>query len=93
MQKQTVVFNFSQGLDTKADPWQIPLGKFLSLENSVFTTSGQLKKRNGYGAFPSPSGTPSYLTTINGNLTAIGTNIQAYSPSTDSWVNKGFAIS
>ena len=87
--KQPIAFNFGQGLDTKTDPWQIPLGKFLSLENSIFTTLQRLSKRNGYGAITNLPEAASFLTTFNGNLTAIGSSIQAFSQSTNSWVNKG----
>ena len=48
LQKQAVNINFMQGLDTKTDPYQVQMGKFLSLTNSVFTTTGRLTKRNGF---------------------------------------------
>ncbi len=89
MPKQPVVFNFSKGLDTKTDPWQIEIGNFLKLENSVFSKLGQLKKRNGYGNFTALPQNATFLTTFNNNLTAIGSSIQAYSTGTNSWVNQG----
>ncbi len=90
LQKQSITVNFSQGLDTKADPNQLPVGKFVQLNNSVFDTLGQLTKRNGFGAITSlPDNTSKFLTTFNGNLTAIGTNLQAYSSGAGVWVNKG----
>ncbi len=90
LQKQNLPINFSQGLDTKSDPFQISPGKFLRLVNSIFTKGGLLAKRNGFPALPSlPDTTSKYLTTFNGNLTAIGTSFNAYSESTQSWVNKG----
>jgi len=87
--KQNVNINFAQGLDTKTDPFQVSPGKFLSLQNSVFTKGGLLKKRNGYGpltALPTPA---DVATTFNGNLTAIGSTIEALSNGSSQWVNKG----
>lgn len=90
MPKQPVAINFSQGLDTKTDPWQLPLGRFLRLQNSVFDTGGLLKKRNGYGALtPLPDTSYSYLTTYNENLTALGPRIAAYNSSSRDWIVKG----
>src|ERR1700677_3197035 len=90
LQKTNLSVNFAQGLDTKTDPFQVSPGKFLSLENSIFTKGGQLTKRNGYGALtPLPDTNALYATTFNGNLTAIGKDLQAYSQSTETWVNKG----
>lgn len=89
MPKQPIVFNFSKGVDTKTDPWQISMGNFLKLENSIFTTLGQLKKRNGYGNFTALPQDATFLTTFNNNLTAIGSSIQAYSAGTNTWVNQG----
>ena len=90
IQKQAVNVNFAKGLNTKTDPWQIALGNFLSLENTIFTTEGQLKKRNGFGALGSfTSGTPEYATTLNSDLTTIGSAIEVYSPASQTGVNKG----
>lgn len=90
IQKQNISINFSGGLDTKTDPKQVKAGKFLSLQNSVFTTGGLLQKRNGYGELPTlPDLTSNYVTTINDNLTAIGNKINSYSSDTKKWVQKG----
>lgn len=90
IQKQAVPINFSQGLDTKTDPKQVSLGKFLSLENSVFTKGGLLQKRNGYQRLTTlPDTSSTYLTTFNGNLTAVGSSIQAYNESNATWVTRG----
>lgn len=88
--KQSVDINFAQGLDTKTDPKQVQLGKFLVLKNSIFTKAGLLTKRFGYGALPAlPDNSSTYATTFGGNLTAIGNKLQAYSQGSMSWVNKG----
>lgn len=88
LQKQNVNISFAQGLDTKTDPKQVQLGKFLSIKNSVFTTGDLLLKRNGYKKLSTVSNAKA-LTTFNGNLTAIGNTISAYSGSIGSFVSKG----
>lgn len=87
MPKQNVNINFSQGLDTKTDPWQVPIGKFSHLKNGIFQKGGLLQKRNGYQVLNSLSG--SYVTTLNGNLIAVGDTVSAYSSSLQSGITKG----
>lgn len=91
LNKQSIDFAFSQGLDLKTDPKRISVGKFLSLENSVFTKSGQLTKRFGFAPLTTlPTGTDAtYLCSFSSNLTAISNSLLAYSAPTKSWVNKG----
>lgn len=90
IQKQNVPINFSQGLDTKTDPLQVQPGKFLSLQNTIFTKGGLLQKRNGFSPLPSLSNNSNtFLTTFNGNLTAIGNSINALSNGNNTWINKG----
>src|SRR5271165_1018861 len=88
---QSININFAEGLDTKTDPWQVSVGKFLSLENSVFDKGKRLTKRNGYkqllGAVTTPSNL--YLTTLNDNLTAVGSSINSYNADTMNWVVRG----
>lgn len=89
--RQAFPIPFSEGLDTKSDEKQIKIGKFLSLQNSIFQKGGLLQKRNGYGPISSIGLdlSSTYLTTLNGNLTAIGNTISAYSSGTSKWVSKG----
>ncbi|MGD0455915.1 MAG: hypothetical protein ABSB69_20195, partial [Solirubrobacteraceae bacterium] len=88
--KQAVPINFFEGLDTKTDPYQVQMGKFLVLQNSVFTKGGLLQKRNGYGPLAAlPNAQSVYLTTLNGNLTALGSSVESYFESNETWVNKG----
>lgn len=90
LQKQQVNVNFSQGLDTKSDPWQVPIGNFLALENSVFTKNGLLQKRNGFASVGTISDSSvSAISTFKGELTAVGNNIYAYNQSSQSFLNKG----
>lgn len=88
--KQNLNISFTQGVDTKTDPFQIDPGKFLSLTNTVFTETKLLKKRNGFGTLTTlPNSSSTYITTFNGNLTAIGNSFQAFSANTNTWLNKG----
>lgn len=89
LQKQPIDISFAKGLDQKTDPFRVPIGNFLRLQNQVFNKGGLLSKRNGYGqitALPSPT---DFLTTFNGNLTAVGDSLLAYIQGTNKWVNKG----
>lgn len=88
LQKQSVNINFAEGLDTKTDPKQVGLGKFLALKNTIFTKGGLLQKRNGYQNLASIPGS-NYLTTLNGNLTSIGNSISAYSSGSSTSVSRG----
>jgi len=90
LQKQDLNINFSQGLDTKTDPFQVQPGKFLTLQNSIFDKAGRLTKRNGYQQLTTlPNSTSSFVTTFNGDLTALGTNLYALSNGSNQWINKG----
>jgi hypothetical protein len=90
MAKIPIDFNFAQGLDQKTDPKQVAVGKFLGLNNTIFTKGGLQQKRNGYGtsiaSLPAPS---KFLTTFGGNLTAIGNSFQALASGPQLWISKG----
>lgn len=88
--KTPIDISFAKGLDTKTDPKRVAIGNFKRLENTVFTKGGLLLKRYGYSLLASlPDATSTYLTTLNGNLTAVGTSISAYNASNSSWVSRG----
>lgn len=88
--RTNVNVNFSQGLDTKTDPKQVQIGKFIRLVNSVFDKGGLLQKRNGFGLLTElPDDSYVYATTLNGNLTAIGDSIAAYIAGSKTWTPKG----
>ena len=70
------------------DPYQIPVGEFLALQNIVFDEVGALTKRNGYDLLTT-SPAASYLTTFNSALTSIGPTLQTYSTTTGSWLTGG----
>ena len=88
--KQSVPINFGQGTDTKTDPYQLPIGTFLTLNNMVYDTPLQLKKRNGFPELPvSPNNTATALSTYQNNLLAIGTTLSQYDAQTEAWYSKG----
>lgn len=90
LDKVPVNINFAQGLDTKSDPYQVQIGKFLTLTNSVFTTANRLTKRNGFNKITTlPVDTQTTLTTFNENLLATGEDLYAFSADTNQWFNKG----
>lgn len=90
LQKQAIPINFSKGVDTKTDPKQVQLGSFLALVNSVFNKGGLLTKRNGFQNLPAlPDATSNFVTTFNGDLTAIGSDLKAFSSGYGQWVDRG----
>lgn len=90
LQKQPVALNFTRGLDTKTDPYQVNVHNFTTLVNSVFTTTGRLTKRYGFDTITTlPNTDQTILTTLNDNLVATGTNLYTFSADTDQWINQG----
>lgn len=89
MTATNININFGQGVNTKLDPNQVPIGQFLSLQNSVFQKGGLLSKRNGYQIISGAPAHSAYLTTLNNNLLAIGDSISAEVSSLDTFVTKG----
>lgn len=90
LSKQPISINFTQGVDSKTDDKQVPIGKFIALNNSVFTKAGLLKKRNGFPKLTQlPDANQTTLTTLNDNLLATGSNLYAFSEDTNQWLNQG----
>jgi hypothetical protein len=89
LSKTTVSFGFGKGIALKDAEYLVPMGKFLSLQNCVFDTLAQLKKRNGFGILTSTVGSISYLTTFKNNLIGLGSSIQSYSGTLNQFVDKG----
>lgn len=88
--KKTIEFNFSSGIDTKTDPNQVAIGKFINLENIVFDNVGLLMKRNGFGSLTTLSASfLSSITTYMGSLVALGNTLNIYSPDQNLWITKG----
>lgn len=88
IQKQNINIPFAQGLDTKTDPKQLSLGKFLLLKNTIFDNQGLLQKRKGHDKIISVSNA-STLTTYNDDLIAIGTSLNSYSSDNGQIINAG----
>ena len=90
LDKQQVTVNFSKGLDTKSDPWQVPIGNFLELENSVFTKQGLLQKRNGFAQLGTVSGQNiTGIDTLNDQLILFGDSCLAFENNGQSY-NRGY---
>lgn len=88
-QKQPININFHGGIDLKTDDKQVRPGKFVRLVNSVFDKVGRLTKRAGFPRLSAlPDSNTSFLTTFNGNLQAIGTELLASAGNTG-WADKG----
>lgn len=88
--KQPVNIPFQMGLDTKSDPYQIPIGKFLQLNNSIFDTIGRLTKRNGFANLTTnPTNNPLGFSTFKNSLVSAGVGIQSYSPDNGTWTSNG----
>lgn len=90
LQKNNVPINFAKGLDTKTDPLQVQPGNFAALQNTIFDKMGRLTKRNGFGKLAAlPDNRSTIATTFNGNLTAVGNVLRAYSQGSATWIDKG----
>lgn len=90
LNKTPISITFAGGLDGKTDPYQIQLGKFTELVNSVFDTTNRLSKRNGFPRLTTlPNAEQTNLTTLNNNLIATGSNLYAWSSDTDTWLDQG----
>lgn len=88
--KTPISLNFAKGLDTKTDPYQIPIGSFPVMQNSVFSTTGRLTKRNGYSNLTNlPNKEQTTITTLNDNLIVTGSNLYSYNQEGNSWIDKG----
>ena len=96
LDRQTVTLPFSQGVETKTDPKQVPPGKLLELENGVFRSPGQLEKRNGHVKLSQTVATSGTITSSaalgrygNELLLADGSDLYSYDNAADQWNDKG----
>lgn len=91
LQKQNLAIPFSTALDLKTDPLQVMPTSMLVLENAIYLKDKRLQKRNGYEVLTSlPEGTSATtLSTFDGNLIAIGNRLQAYSNTSNEWIDHG----
>lgn len=88
--KTPVSLNFAKGLDTKSDTYQVPIGQFLRLVNSVFDVTNRLTKRNGFRLKTTlPDAEQTTLTTLNDSLIATGSNLLTYNEDINKWLDQG----
>ena len=96
LQRQVISVPMAGALDTKTDPKQTPIGKFLELENAYRVRNGELVKRDGFeslGTTLASDGDISdgrKLALLNNELNVItNKDMYTYSDDTDQWVLKG----
>jgi hypothetical protein len=96
VQDQVVPLHFGQGVDTKTDPKAVVAGKWIRLEDGVFTNPMSIRKRNGYAALSTTIGSvgslssPKLVHEYKGELLAADQNLLiSYSPSQSAWVSRG----
>lgn len=90
IEKQPIKISFSGGIDTKTDPWQVQAGKFLALENMVYTETGALKKRNGLSSTVIPAKTGGPIASFGNGIVSIAQAFESYSPALTAWENQTF---
>ena len=97
LEKQTIGIPLAQGMDSKSDIKQLPVGKLSLLTNGSFKTPGSIQKRYGKAALSQSiigGGSISNGKNINNfqnELNVLGSStLYSYSDSQLSWVNKGF---
>lgn len=96
IQEAVVPVEFGQGVDTKTDPKSVIPGKFIRLENGVFTAPKRIQKRNGYTALGNTIASvgtlsaPQMVHDYNNELIAADQGLLlSYSSNQDAWTSKG----
>lgn len=97
LQKQSLNISLSQGINNKTDPKQNEPGQLAVLQNGIFTTPKEIRKRNGYtnlttGFWDRYGGlsAASFISTLNNELfMGDGMSLFSYSPSVSAWNFKG----
>ena len=75
LQKQMMNIPISQGLDTKTDSKQVPIGKALTLENARFQKTEKLSKRYGFSVLTNASDTSGLASATVNNVIADDSSI------------------
>lgn len=89
LQKQIVPVNLN-GIDTKTDPKQVVMGKLLVLQNGIFKTAKEIRKRFGFDDIPSTLTAGVNAAAYNNELTTLdGQSLYSYSVSQETQNNKG----
>jgi hypothetical protein len=96
LNKQKISIPLAQGINTKIDPNQQPIGSLDYLENAVFDTPGRLKKRTGYDKLDATQISNvdiqniQKITKFQDELCTFNpTNFFSYSESIQKWSDKG----
>lgn len=96
IQEGVIPIDFGGGTDTKTDPKAVVPGKFLRLENGIFTNPKRIAKRNGYTALGTNIAnfgtltSPQMVNGYNNELIAVDQNqLISYSSNQNAWVTKG----
>lgn len=76
--KTPVSINFTQGVNTKSDPFQLSIGQFESLKNGIFNLDGLIEKRNGYELLTTADSGARTLATFNAGLVILGDTCQSF---------------
>lgn len=91
LDKQNVQIALSAGINTKDDPKQVQ-GKLLVLQNGIFQTGMEIRKRNGYIALPS-LGAGVMLSPYNNELVVLdGNQLYSYNASGNDNLSKGTLV-
>lgn len=96
LQKQKVSIPLAEGINTKIDPNQRPIGTLENLENVVFDEPGRVKKRTGYDKLDTILlddtliSDAQRISTYRDELVMFNnTNFFSFSEGTNRWTNKG----
>jgi hypothetical protein len=100
VQKQLIPITFGGGVNTKTDSKQLAAGQLLTLQDGQFSKAGQINKRFGYNALNtniqggSAIAAGVELAAYKDELLLFdGNNVYSYLDSTETWSNRGTAIS
>jgi len=96
LQKQNVPLSLNQGINTKIDPKQLPLGSFSNLENINFDKEAEFNKRFGYDEVSSQGIGGTALQSVTGianfkdqPVWISKDQIYSYSSAANAWVSEG----
>lgn len=96
LDRQTLNIATAQGLDTKTDPKQEGKGFFVTLQNVVFRTISELRKRYGFDVIATSILGGGNITTgvqiatfSNELMQSDGASLYSYASTNGSWVNRG----
>lgn len=104
METQVMSLALTKGINTKTDPKQVMTGELLTLENGIFISPSEIKKRDGYSALtqtvlsnpgiPYPVNSPissgNSLGVLNDSLALLDDfTLYGYSENDAKWVPKG----